>query len=155
MDELEKKLLNSIHSHLAHSYLSWFAFLLLGILLDIFLPLRLFGGAIWSLVGAIFIIFASGIIFWAQRTTRNLHKGGDYTTSDFYRGPYAYTRTPTHSGLFLLTTGFGLIMNAFFVVATSVAAYVIGKRIFLRNYEKLLVEKYGDSYRAYMEEVKI
>ena len=147
-------LTNKIHSILAHSYFSYFIFLIAGVVLDVLFPLRILKDTVVISLGFVLLILASALIFWAQRTTRNLHARESPTKEDFCRGPYCYTRTPTHWGLFLLTLGFGIVANAFFVVVSTILSFLLSKTVFLKKYEETLEEKYGDSYRQYEREVK-
>jgi protein-S-isoprenylcysteine O-methyltransferase Ste14 len=148
-------LTNRIHSALAHSYFFYLFFLLVGIALDIFFPFRIFRGTPLLALGTALLIFGSVLILWAQHTTRNLHKKENLEKEDFLCGPYCYTRTPTHWGIFILALGFGLVINAFFVVVTTALSFLLGKVIFIKRYEKALVKKYGDSYLEYKKEVKL
>lgn len=153
-DPKTRDLTNKIHSILAHSYSSYFIFLIIGAVLDVLFPLRILKDTLVISLGFVFLVLASALIFWAQRTTRNLHTKGSLSKEDFCRGPYCYTRTPTHWGLFLLTLGFGVVANAFFVVVSTILSFAVSKAIFLKKYEEALEEKYGDSYRQYEKEVK-
>ena len=154
-EEREKTLNHKIHAIMARSYSMHFVLLLLGIALDLLIPLRIFKNSAVIAIGLFFLVLASVLIFWAQRTTRNLHKHESLRKEDFEHGPYRFTRTPTHLGLLILTLGFGIVLNAFFVVVTAVLAAIIGKLVYLRKYEDVLVDKYGDSYLLYKKEVKL
>jgi protein-S-isoprenylcysteine O-methyltransferase Ste14 len=148
-------LTNKIHATLAHSYSSYFLFLLLGIALDIIFPFRLFREPAVMALGLVFLVLASGLILWAQHTTRNLHEGQSLAKEAFCRGPYCYTRTPTHWGLFLLTLGLGIVLNAFFVVLTTTLSFLLSRTVFLKRYEQALVEKYGSPYLEYQKDVRL
>lgn len=154
-DKSADALTNKIHHTLAHSYFIYFLFLVLGVVLDFLFPLRVFKSTFAISFGLLFLALATALIFWAQRANRNLHKQEALTKEAFLCGPYCYTRTPTHWGLFVLTLGFGIVVNAFFVVLTTILSFLLTKFIFLRKYEDLLKEKYGDSYLEYMREVKL
>ncbi|MEK7569448.1 MAG: methyltransferase [Patescibacteria group bacterium] len=148
-------LTNKIHHTLAHSYFIYLFFLVLGIALDLLFPMRIIKNPLSVGLGIFLLVIATIIIFWAQRTTRNLHSGDTLTKEAFLCGPYCYTRTPTHWGLFILTLGFGFIANAFFVVLSTLISFFVTKFVFLRKYEEILEEKYGDAYRDYEKAVKL
>ncbi len=72
----------------------------------------------------------------------------------FLRGPYKYTRGPTHLGLFFLILGFSLATDTIFVFVFAFLALVITKFTFLDKQEKILEEKYGSHYTEYKKTVK-
>jgi protein-S-isoprenylcysteine O-methyltransferase Ste14 len=142
-----------IHRILAHSYFVYFLFLILGVALDIFLHMHVFEDSFTIPAGIILLILATILIIWAQNTSRNLKKE-NIRAESFLHGPYCYTRSPTHYGLFLLMLGFGFIANAFFVIMFTVISLLITKFFFLKKEEDLLEQKYGDSYKEYKKIVK-
>ena len=105
-------------------------------------------------VGFLFLVFATVVIIWAQKTGRDLRKVEEVKTEHFCRGPYCYTRTPTHWGLFFLVLGFGIIANALFVILSTIVSFIISKFIFIKKHDEILVEKYGDAYSEYKKLVK-
>lgn len=142
-----------IHHVLAFSYLFFFLLFLFGVFLDIIFPIRIFQGLIIKFIGFIFLFLASVLIFWAQMTSRNLNT--EVLTEDtFSRGPYRFTRSPTHFGLFLLTMGFAFVANAGFVVLCTIISFVIAKLVFLKKEEQILAKKYGAPYLEYKRKVK-
>ena len=105
-------------------------------------------------IGVAFLLLATILILWAQMTSRNLSKQ-NITKETFCKGPYCYTRSPTHWGLFLLLLGFGFIANAFFLIILTLISFVITKFIFLEKEENALAMKYGAPYLEYKKEVKL
>lgn len=144
----------SVHHILAHSYSFYFLLFLVSFFLDLAFPIKIFSSDVFNTLGFIFLIFATLIIIWAQKTSRKLSILEEVKTEHFCRGPYCYTRSPTHWGLFFLMLGFGIIINALFVVLATLISMVVAKLVFLRKEEKLLTQKYGDSYTAYKKMVK-
>lgn len=142
-----------IHHLLAHSYSVYFIFFLIGIALDVVLDGHIFKSQVFSWIGAGLLFLATVLIFWAQHTSRHLHKR-ELSKEAFCRGPYCYTRSPTHWGLFLMMLGFGLVANAFFVVVLTIVAFLIAKITFLRKEEEALEERYGTPYTEYKKSVK-
>ena len=69
------------------------------------------------------------------------------------KGPYKYSRSPTHWGLSMLMFGFGITVNAFFIVITTIISYLVAKYTFLKKEEKLLARKYGEPYKEYKKSV--
>ena len=143
----------TVHEVLAHSYSIYFILLLVGVYLDFIFQFKIFSDSIMIPIGAGILILSSALILWAQKTTRNLQK--DIISKEtFCHGPYCYTRSPTHWGLFFLMLGFGIIMNAFFVILFTLVAFIISKFVFLKKEEKILTEKYGTPYLEYKKSVK-
>ena len=144
----------NIHKILAHSYFIYFLFFLIGVFLDLYFNIRIFNNAVMAPIGVAFLLLATILILWAQMTSRNLSKQ-NITKETFCKGPYCYTRSPTHWGLFLLLLGFGFIANAFFVIILTLISFVITKFIFLEKEENALAMKYGAPYLEYKKEVKL
>jgi protein-S-isoprenylcysteine O-methyltransferase Ste14 len=144
---------NKVHRILAHSYTIYFIFLLLGVCLDLIFNLKIFNNYITAPFGILFLIIGTTLVFWAQKTSRNLKKE-NVTKETFYRGPYRFTRIPTNFGLLFLVLGFGVVVNAFFVVLFAFASFILTKFVFLDQQEKILCEKYGTPYLEYKKSVK-
>lgn len=143
-----------VHHVLAHSYSAYFLLFLVGVALDLVFDIEIFSGFFPMLIGWLFLGLGTLLILWAQHTTRHLHKH-EITKETFACGPYSYTRSPTHWGLFLLILGFGLLINALFVVIFSVIAMLVTKFTFLRKQEEALERKYGTPYLEYKKSVKL
>jgi len=144
----------SVHVILAHSYLFYFILFVIGVVLDVVFRIKIYNNSLTILSGVILLILGSGLILWAQKTSKKL-PSENLTKESFCRGPYCYTRSPTHWGLFLLTLGFGVMANAFFIVISTIIAFVITKFIFIREEESALEEKYGTPYLEYKKKVKL
>jgi protein-S-isoprenylcysteine O-methyltransferase Ste14 len=144
----------SVHKILAHSYAATFMFFLVGVCLDLFLSIKIFNSEGVTSVGFVLLAFGTFLIIWAQKTSRNLKKE-IITKETFSQGPYSITRSPTHWGLFLATIGFGIVVNAFFVVLLSLVSFIFTKLTFLKEEEKLLATKYGEPYMEYKNSAKI
>lgn len=143
----------TVHHVLAHSYLWYFIPLIVAVFLDLFYPVKIFEKFLGMPTGFVFLGLATLLIFWAQSTSRKLDEK-DLTKDSFCKGPYCYTRMPTHWGLFILVFGFGLILNAFFVVIFNFISFVLTKILFVKEQEKILEEKYGAPYLEYKKSVK-
>lgn len=146
----------SVHKVLMHSYIAYFAFFFLGMILDLFLNIKLefLNNAISGIVGFVFLLFATSLIIWAQKTTRKLNKES-ISKETFCKGPYRFSRNPTHIGLLFLLVGFGLVYNTPFVLLLSIIYFIVAKMSFLKEEEKILTEKYGDPYVEYKNSVRI
>jgi protein-S-isoprenylcysteine O-methyltransferase Ste14 len=144
---------NRVHGILAHSYLFYFVSFLFGLFLDFMFPVQFYEKVVMAPIGAIFLVFGTLLIFWAQKSSHKLQKE-NIIKETFCCGPYRYTRSPTHFGLFFLMLGFGIIVNALFVIIFTIISFFITKFIFLKREEKILVEKYGAPYVEYQKSVR-
>lgn len=144
---------NKIHSIFAHCYFLYFLLFLLGVFLDLIFPLKLFTTPIVPKLGFIFIILATALVFWEQRVPKHIDTQ-NLSRESFCRGPYCYTRHPGHWGIFFLVLGFGLVMNAFFIIFLTLLSFVITKLVYLKKHELVLIEKYGQHYIDYKKKVK-
>ena len=142
-----------VHKILAHSYIVYFILFLISVSLDIFLKIRIFSSPAMISLGILLLVIASLLILWAQKSSRNLDTK-NVTKESFSKGPYRYTRHPTHWGLFFLMLGFGLMANAFFVIVFTLVAFLVTKFIFVKKQEEVLAEKYGAPYLEYKKMVK-
>ena len=144
----------SVHRVLAHSYTMYFVLFLIGVTLDLIFRLKIFRTSIMVPTGFFFLVLATVIILWAQKTGRDLRKVKEVKTEHFCRGPYCYTRSPTHWGLFFMMLGFGIMANAVFVILFTLISFIIAKLVFLDKEETILEEKYGAPYQEYKKLVK-
>jgi len=145
---------HGVHSSLAYSYFIYFFILILGVTLDLFFPVKVFHISIMTPVGLLLLLVATLLIFWAQKSSSDLLKKSEVTKEHFCRGPYCYTRTPTHWGLFLAVLGFGFIINSFFVIILTFISFVVTKFTFVKKQEDELEKKFGEAYREYKKIVK-
>ncbi len=148
---------SKVHHILAHSYAFYFIAFLAGLFLDALFPIKIFASAGSAPLGFALLILASLLIFWAQKTSHRLGKDTQkeaMTKETFCRGPYCYTRSPTHWGLLLLMLGFGMISNSFFIVIFTLVAFLITRFVFVKKMEKHLVDKYGAPYVEYKKIVR-
>jgi len=145
-----------VHFILVHSYLIFLMAVILGVFFDTFLKEKIFSHGIYGNIGFLMLIISSIIIYWAQSTSANYKKkgGGHKSGTNFEHGPYKYLRSPTHFGLFIMTLGLSLIINSLFSAIFTVVAYLITKLFFLKKEEKLLENKYGETYTKYKKKVK-
>ena len=141
----------SIHAVLAHSYIFYFASLLIGIFMDLVLPLRLFSHPAWAPLGAALIFFSSMLLLWTHSVSRKFKalRRQNTKTEIFLQGPYRYSRIPTHLGLSFLLIGFGLVVNAPFIILTTIISFIVSKVVFIKQEETILERKYGLPYLEY------
>ncbi|MEK7104980.1 MAG: methyltransferase [Patescibacteria group bacterium] len=144
---------NRVHRILAHSYLFYFISFLLGLFLDFMFPVEFYEKITMASIGAVFLILGTFLILWAQMSSHKLKKE-NMSKETFCCGPYRYTRSPTHFGLFFLMLGFGIMTSTLFIIIFSVISFIITKFTFIQKEEKILAEKYGAPYLEYKKSVK-
>ncbi len=143
----EKK--DLIHNILAHSYLSYFVFSMVGLFIDTFTNFEV-KMRFAQPIALVCFITGTVLIFWAQNTSRNAlkNKTGVY----FYSGPYRFLRNPTHLGMVILVTGYTLVSGSIFFLIITTVGYMFSN-IFFKKYEKILTDTYGDEYDQYKNKV--
>jgi len=157
--ETENKEINTnpqkhkVRRALVHSHSVYFILFLIGITLDLVFPVKIFTNPILAPTGFVFLIFGTLLVIWAEKSSHNF-KNGSISKENFCSGPYCYTRSPTHWGLFFLIVGFGFIASAFFVVIFALISFLIEKFIFQDKAEKILEAKYGAPYLEYKKMVR-
>lgn len=148
----------TVHHVLANSYLTYCVALVLGVVIDYFYPLRIMSSVVVS-IGPLLLILATMLIFWAQHTSNKTSTSRrdpeKVAVEHFCKGPYCYTRSPTHLGLGLMVLGFGFVMNSVVIVITAFVVFVITRYFFIVEEEKILLKQYGDVYAKYQQKVKL
>ena len=145
---------HAIHRTLAHSYVFYFVFFLLGVVLDIIFKIQIFETSIMLPIGFAMIIFATIIIFWAQLSSLSLF-GKEVTNEHFHKGPYHYIQHPTHWGLFFMMLGFGFMVNGLFIIITTAVSHFLAKLTLIRKYESIMLQHFGATYEEYKKSMKI
>lgn len=147
-----------IHILLFHSYTIFLLAIILGVIFDIRFPTSFFSQNIYQYIGFIMIVTGSIIVYWAQSSTnsdkKELKKANERNSNFFLRGPYKYTRNPTNFGLTFMSLGLGFLMNSLFSIIFVLLTYAISRFIFIKKQDKILVEKYGDTFLDYKKRVK-
>jgi protein-S-isoprenylcysteine O-methyltransferase Ste14 len=146
----------TVHYVLLYSYMMFLIAVILGVILDTLLKEKIFSNDIYLNIGSLMLIVGPLIIFWAQKTSSNYKDKAKKkeVENPFGLGPYKYSRNPTHLGLFIMTLGFGLIINSLFSVMLTITAHIITKLFFVKEGEILLEKKYGQVYIDYKKKVK-
>jgi protein-S-isoprenylcysteine O-methyltransferase Ste14 len=80
-------------------------------------------------------------------TTLHLRQGHLLVT----KGPYRWVRHPMYTALFLLGVGFLLLTANWAVGVPLIVALPILVAVRIGNEEALMIEQFGDEYRAYMQ----
>jgi len=163
MDKIEENRNNenkekqgAVHFLLAHAYLLFFVAIILGVIFDFLIKLNLLETIAYSKSGIVFVFFGTGLVYWAQSSSAKAGKikPEERSSDGFALGPYKFFRNPTYLGLFIMTLGFGLLINSVFSIFFVLIAHLVIRFIFVKKEEKILEEKYGDIYVEYKRKVK-
>lgn len=148
-----------VHRVLAHSYFAYLSLFLVGVVLDIFFPIKIFKEKHADPIGIFLLFLGTLLVLWAQysshKNRENRKDPSNIPAGAFHNGPYKYTRMPTHWGLFAIMFGFGFIINATFIITTTLISFLLTKFVFVNKQEKILTQRYGDKYIEYKKDVKI
>ncbi len=115
------------------------------------------GGSTGLGIGLAVIGLSSGIMgvmqFKKAQTTPN-PKEIDKATSLVISGIYQYTRNPMYLGLTLILLGWALYLSNFlaFILIPLFMMYIT--RFQIRPEERMMAQKFGDKYRAYVSRVR-
>ncbi len=117
-------------------------FWLVLLLYSIFLPLTL--GTAWLYTGI--ALFSIGTVFL---TLFFVGVAATPTGKPFTRSIYRYSRNPMYFGMLLQFIGIGIATSSWLFLAITLAM-IIQMRLLVNVEERSCLEKYGDSYRKYM-----
>jgi protein-S-isoprenylcysteine O-methyltransferase Ste14 len=112
------------------------------VIYSFFLPLKL--GTAWLYVGLLVYLF--GMIFHLVAATNFINTPLDRPAT---KGLYRISRNPLYLGTFLIFIGIG-IACASWLVLLLIAVFIVLKDILIAPEERWCLEKYGNTYREYM-----
>ena len=110
-----------------------------------------------STLGLIFIITAIVIISSALKVFKLNSEDPNPTTKStqiFCHGIYKYTRNPMYLGLILFQVGLGMILSMTHIIFFSIFTYLIYRYGVIEKEEVYLSEKFGQSYKKYMQKTR-
>ena len=140
-----KRLESFVPSTRTEKILAWSTHLVIWpfvIVYSIFLPLQL--GTAWLYMGL--LIFALGL---AMQVMIFISVANTPLDEPVTRGPYRFSRYPVYLSGFLAMVGIG-IASASWLVMLCALLWIVFFYIVAPNEEDFCLEKYGDSYHAYM-----
>ena len=142
----------TIHHHLAKSYMSYFMASLIGLFIDSFISAPFDVGYAYP-IAIIFMGLGPLMMLWAQYTSWQCQRGAHgHSASFFHHGPYRFVRNPTHLGILIMVTGYTLISGSLIFFATTFVGFFISN-IFFKKYEKLNSETFGENYSLYKKDI--
>jgi protein-S-isoprenylcysteine O-methyltransferase Ste14 len=139
----------SIHTTLAHSYLTYFVFSMIGLFADTYIGFDV-SLPYASTIAVTCFGLGAFLIGWAQYTSRHTKEVG--ATPYFLRGPYRYMRNPTHLGMVILVVGYTAVSGSIVFCAITIVGYLVSN-VFFKRYESLLKDTYDREYEVYKKDV--
>ena len=145
-----------MHFILSQSYIVFFYALIVGVFLHMYFKTPLFQKQFSPTLGIIFVIAGSMLILWAQTTSSKSKKKmlEQNVSREFARGPYKWTRKPTHIGIFVMILGFVIVTNSLYILLTLMIALLVTKFFFSHFHHFSMIEYHGDTYREYKKKVR-
>jgi protein-S-isoprenylcysteine O-methyltransferase Ste14 len=127
--------------------------LVVGILLQLLLPMRVFPHAwIGHAAGWPLVLAGIALALWAalEAGERDISSPDRLITS----GPYALSRNPMYVGWHLIFLGLACIANSIWLAALFAPVACIIHFVDIRREERSLAREFGDSYREYRQCVR-
>lgn len=113
-------------------------------------PLNYIIGVPLILIGAIFMLWSSWYFFIGKRTPVPVNPPLRLIT----KGPYAYTRNPMHTGLFILMFGLGIYYNSILSILIFTPLYIVlDVWLIIKIEEPELEKRLGNDYMDYKKRV--
>ena len=109
------------------------------------------GGGLLLLMAGLGLVASARILF--MRTGQNPVPWKPSPTL-ILKGPYRFTRNPMYLGITLFELGLGLAVNNLWISLFAVPALVTVHLIAVLPEERYLAEKFGESYKAYLAQVR-
>lgn len=111
-----------------------------------------------GMTGGLLLLAAGlGLIVWARRLfTRTGQSPAPWKPSPelLLQGPYRFTRNPMYLGMTLITIGLGLATDNLWIALFALLALLTVHVIAVLPEERYLSEKFGESYQAYLAQVR-
>lgn len=105
-------------------------------------------GLILIMAGELFRIYSVSFIGGVSRT-RTSSTGQRLVTS----GPFGLVRNPLYVGNFFITLGFAVFGGVVWIMILAILMFAFQYYYVVKYEESLLLEKFGDEYKAYLETV--
>lgn len=129
----------------------------LGLVIDLFFPVRLMSKPIFSMLGFLLIVASSVLVFWTQGISHKFRKLGkqvEVESHHFKRGPYRFSRHPSYLGVTFLLIGFGMLINSVMVLLFTLITFLVIHFVFIEKEEKRLEQKHKHKYLEYKKSVR-
>lgn len=136
------------------------AAIVIGFVLDAFVPLPWIGSPMADLLLAFGIVLLIGVVAMdasafmtlrRARTTVLPHRASDHLVTS---GPFSFTRNPIYVANTMLVVGIGLIAGSLWLILLALVAAFLTQKLQIEGEERHLAERFGKRYRDYAKKVR-
>lgn len=114
--------------------------------------------ALWArLLGALIVVNAVALFFWAIRTFRSAGTpvpGSEPTTTIVNVGPYRFSRNPIYLAFSLFQIGIALALNDAWILITLLLSVSMVSLVVIPREERYLEARFGEEYIRYKGNVR-
>ncbi len=134
----------------------FFIAILIGVVLHINFPVLFVSEITGWIVGGILLLFSPVLSFWAMRIRRNLYIPViERTCTNFYIGPYKFSRHPMYVGFLLMVVGFAFVINSFVMILLAIGLLSFFTGFVIPEEEKELSKQCPEVYTDYKKKVRM
>lgn len=116
---------------------------------------QMFG--VWQIIAILLILLGLVLIVWVSVTHANAGKSTPVPFSVPKKfvadGPYTFSRNPMYVSMLVILVGEALLLQAPWLLVFTAFLYVLFFFYVKYNEEKLLIQRFGASYKNYMMNV--
>jgi len=131
--------------------------LLIGLVVNNFVPIQFLAGTFSIWLGVLLISVAGPIILSTVIVMRRAQTAFDVrkpATSIVTEGPFRFSRNPAYLALTLLYLGIASLINSIWVFLMVVPAVIVMQRGVIEREERYLERKFGEEYLRFKEQVR-
>jgi protein-S-isoprenylcysteine O-methyltransferase Ste14 len=131
--------------------------LILGVVINFFLPALIWPGIWVQLLGALVLVLATWLTVSALRTLAR-HKTSPEpwkpTAELVQDGPYSFSRNPIYLSFALMYLGFSCVFNSLFALIVFIPVLIVVDRTQMQREERYLETVFDEEYRRYKSRVR-
>jgi protein-S-isoprenylcysteine O-methyltransferase Ste14 len=114
--------------------------------------------ALWArLLGALIVVLAAALFFWAVRTFRLAGTpvpGNQATTTIVKVGPYRFSRNPIYLAFSMFQVGIALAVNDVWILVTLLLSVSVMQFVVIAREERYLEARFSEEYMRYKASVR-
>ena len=131
--------------------------LLIGLVVNYFVPIQFLAGALSIWLGVLLISVAGPLVLstvFVMRRAQTTFDVQKSTTSIVTEGPFRFSRNPAYLALTLLYIGIASLINSIWVLLMVVPTVIVMQRGVIEREERYLERKFGEEYLRYKEQAR-
>jgi len=131
--------------------------LLIGLVVNNFVPIQFLVGTFNIWLGVLLISVAGPLVLSAVRVMRRAQTTFYFqkpTTSIVTEGPFRFSRNPAYLALTMLYLGIALLINSIWVFLMIVPTVIVMQQGVIKREERYLERKFGEEYLRFKEQVR-